>query len=919
MASRRIIGNAEILGNLKINGKYALRSFNGFPADSDGKITYPYYDKEEVDQLFDMLPVSRVGDQDYLPLSVNGTFEGASAFSFAKIMQPCIVENDGTGVILRAGTNGSSYGYYYAYIKNIRDLETLTQDNVITTNTIYRPSVLPSTDYIYEFYGSNAYELLFWESTDRASYYLTLTNETLNESAHKHCRIPKTAITNKPIYAHIVNDSVYIWCMDSSVLSSVRGCAFIIYTVPLSAFDTGSVSTVTQISDYSGRTIRDVSYTASKNIRVYDSYSVAGSGGDALIAYDNGVSRIDYWENNVFNTQAVLSPDGTKIRVAIYPGFRVFTTTKTTGVYALGISFTYDISTKTMTLDGTERGPIRVSANTSTGNVTVNNPFSIKMENFTGFYDGALGNYGSICQTADGFVFTTKARWSSTPTYAVQTYKVSGTPYDSWVAKTRTASNLKRVEVMPVYGSPIGENLIGVRFVDKRKILVACSGTENGISYGYDSTVFAEIGDKPNYSYKNLEQNTIMTGFAPSKYRHYLSTDYKYAGMITLIDANGNVTAYGSSLIEGINKPAYGRFDPDTMDFDSTTRYEISGTTLSGIGYNAIAKAGLTNITEHKTVFYYVPDNTYSKSIAVTSALNKTTNVCYLIFSEISCSTLGTSGTIIIRGISVDTTRYTSIPNTSQISANEMVKRWSGITVSKYNGFNYLGVNILYGIDTPGWTRYPNMIAKVKNGVIASQRYMETTYISNAQFDIGTIPDIGFGYYQMNKNDYQTKSVFAVCGTTEAEMDKLISGNETISQYLVVASQDVAEGYNVYFTQDVPVFLGGKFAKIPPTMLDLLGMHPSPENPGEETFYIYAVMDRNSSSASYMVSTSKLAETMTSTYIGKVMTDSNGIVSIESEKVTRFLLYRPSTYARGAAIPASSGFPSQTSTRWSHG
>ena len=120
MASRRIIGNADILGNLKINGKYALRSLNGVPADSAGKITYQYYDKAEVNQMFDMLPVSRVGDQDYLPMSINGTFEGASSFSFAKIMQPCIIENDGTGVILRAGTNGSSYGYYYTYIKNIK-------------------------------------------------------------------------------------------------------------------------------------------------------------------------------------------------------------------------------------------------------------------------------------------------------------------------------------------------------------------------------------------------------------------------------------------------------------------------------------------------------------------------------------------------------------------------------------------------------------------------------------------------------------------------------------------------------------------------------------------------------------------------------------------------------------------------------
>jgi hypothetical protein len=60
-----------------------------------------------------------------------------------------------------------------------------------------------------------------------------------------------------------------------------------------------------------------------------------------------------------------------------------------------------------------------------------------------------------------------------------------------------------------------------------------------------------------------------------------------------------------------------------------------------------------------------------------------------------------------------------------------------------------------------------------------------------------------------------------------------------------------------------------------------------------------------------------LPETMSRTYIGKVLTDSDGITSTDINPVFRIMTYRLSTTATGAAVPVSIGHPaSGVGTTW---
>lgn len=907
MSSQRIIGNASILGNLAIAGKNAMRTFNGVSPDSNtGIVDYPIYKRSEVQKILDMMPISRIGEMDYLPLNVNGSYEGATSNSATYRIQPTIIEDDGTGVVIRAGTNGSKNGYYYSFIRDLRNITSFTQDMVISTTTEYKPSILSTGENIIRFIGTNGYELLV-SYTSGSNYVFTLTNGTFNEVSHIHAKLAESRFgTDKPLYAHVVGSNIFVWCKDTTVANG--GLAYSLYTVSRSNIVDGTMTSFAKVTGFSGQTVRNTNYSASNNIRVFDRYWSTTTGTDSLYDIVSPVNSVEYIDYNDYNIQANASTDNSKIRVTLYITPRFKTPLAISTVQPTGISFVYNISSKVMTLDGSARAP--ATATYTNNNFVVTNPFSISMSNFTGSTNSSssLGDCGSICQTSDGLVFTSKSRWISDETYGLQLYKVQGTPYDSWVASTRKSSDLTNVNVKPTYGSAVGENLLGVRFIDKRKVLLACSSTSDGVTYGYDSTVSSDIGDSPVYTYNSVVTGSTIEGFAPEAGREYHGNSYDYTAMVSLIAADGTVKTYGSSFIEGVTKDANGLLDPNTMTFSG--KYTMSNTALMNLKQAIIDSADITDTSTSRICFYYVPDNTFSRSMAVVCTYNPTNNQGYAIFAEVNAVLSGSE----ITSASVYTTRYEVLGSISGIQSNALMKRCTGLTVAKYSGFNYLGIDTIHQFTVPGDVSQKMMIAKVKNGDISTNRYFTTYHVSNGSaFQSGAIPGGGFGYYNFSNSDLQTKAVLSVFGTTEAQMDGLIAGTGAVLNNYVIVSQDVAAGFNVYFTREVPVFLAGMFDRLVVQTLDLTTIK---SNPANSTFYIYIEMNRSTGKASYVVSTTLLDETLTRAFIGTIITGATNISSIETEKVTRFLTYRPSTTKRGSAIPSSTGVPSGTGTRW---
>ena len=912
--SKRIIGNLEIQGNLQTNGKYAMRFFNSnAPNQNTGDVAYPYFKKTEVNEILSMFPVSRVGTMDYLPLSVNGSYEGASSYSSVSNMQPILIEDDGTAVMLRAGTNGDTYGFYYSYIRNIRSITTLSEDDFITTGTEYRLSDWNSNSNIINFVGSNAYEILMYRVTNptpgTSGYWITLTNGTMNTITHVSSPLQfGTLNSNTPLYASIVGDNIYIVCRDNSVST---GLAYEVYTVPVSSIGTGNLFP-SRITGISGTNLRRSNYSSSTNIKLFDNLSSVGASTTSLFELYGSASSIEVGTYNYNNIQVIGNDDSTKIRIAIYPTYRVFSNITVSSVYCIGVSLVFDISAKSVTIDQSGTSPISITGTNSNNSTTFNivGPFQQNITNINATNGSPLGNTGSMCQTRDGLLIANKSRWASEPTFGIQKATITpSNPYESLNLTQRTATNVSSVSVSPIFGSAVGENLLGVRFIDNRKILLSCAGTYDNINYGYNSTVYAEIGDTPTFVYNRLNSTSTINGYAPEIDRKFVSDSYDYSCLLSLVELDGTVKAYGTSFIEGIEKNSGGLLDSNTLDFDSN--YTIKDSVLLSIKNKCITNSGISGITQSKIVLYYVPDSTFSKSFAF--ILGRTSsNVGYMMVSELD---LVLSGTEITDGTVTNTISNNISSTVTDITTSSILKRFAGLTLAKYSGFTYMGIGSANNVITPGLSIYYICIAKIKNGLLSNKyRFMTNNYQqSGSGFDHGVIPGGDFGFYDYSYSDLNTKSVFVNCGTTEAVFDNFLDNVAITTTPVVVVAQQVAEGYIMYFTQEIPIFLGGMYYKIPIQSIDLSSVKADPSN---STFTLYIEMDRSSGIGSYVLSENLLDETLTRVFIGTIVTGTSGITSITTEKVTRFMTYRPSVFNRGSAIPCSSGVPSGPGTRW---
>lgn len=918
--ARKIYANVSVSVNTQSANKPIITDINGVLPDSSGNIDYPYYNKEYINKIIKVLPVSRVGTMDYLPMNINGSFEGAVNY-IGKGIYPVILENDGTLVYLRPGTNGSTFNYYYCYQPNIR---TATAIEPVITNEKYVPNFFTANHKLISFVGSNCSDILMMNTNNGTidTYTISLTNGTLNSTAHQSVEFPSSMISGtNPQYVMVHNNIVYIWCIDSYLTASEF--AISLYTMNVSDIKSGIYTSLAKVSGFSGANLYGDAVSASPNIKLTNVYFSANLSDKPLYTIPDGNvynSMGPYWGNQEGSLQAAGS--GNNIRVAFFHVCSA--TTQQQSSYSMtGISFVYNTSTKSYTFDNTAKAPVTITMNTS-GVISYDNPFYV--DPVTSLYGmnitATLNKVPTFYITNDGLNLVVFARHDSSPEHFSSKARIKDftSLYDSWNLTTRKIENTILSPIFPIYGSAIGDNLIHPTLISKDKILLCCSGTYNDSYFGYDSTVYTELSATRDYEYQSVVTGNTINGFIPSPNRKLLdNTDYRYSNMITIVDDNGDTKVYGSSFIEGLtSKYAGALLNQSTLSYDG--QYTLSSTSiLTTLKQEMIAEVSASipySTLDSKIVLFYIPDSSYTKSYAVvtgrTSAPTGTGNT-YILLSEVDVTLNANT----ITSVSLVSTRYMARNIASSGLNNSFSRRQPGLIIAKYSEFTYVGIPTTFGISTSS-TNLTSIICKVNNStklIYGTPRFFGTSYNSSTgnTYQVGVLPNIGFGLYENgNITDVKTKLVFKLFGTTEAQFDAMAANPASNPlERIVVASEDVAEGFIVYFTQEVPVLINGSYYKLPPTSVDLYTITPSPEN---KTFYVYVVVIENV--CQYVISTEKLSEELTRTYIGTVVTGALSITSIESEKVTRFLTNRISTTKRGSAIPASTGVPSGTGSRW---
>jgi hypothetical protein len=162
------------------------------------------YNKEEFDASLDLIldadsgvPMSFYGDREFLPPNITGSFEsGSNLTPWSTVAM--MMEDNGTLMMLRTGTDGDSKGVYYGYIRNAQTETDLTK--IIMSNTRYEPAYFPaSLRAMAILHGSQDLIIgVMCNKSDgaRNGYFVSLTNNTMDHTKHTGFFIPEGYLFN---------------------------------------------------------------------------------------------------------------------------------------------------------------------------------------------------------------------------------------------------------------------------------------------------------------------------------------------------------------------------------------------------------------------------------------------------------------------------------------------------------------------------------------------------------------------------------------------------------------------------------------------------------------------------------------------------------------------------------------------------
>lgn len=150
-------------------------------------------------------PLSFYGDREYLPPTVTGSFESGvnwAPWGFVGMF----LEDNGTLMMLRTGTDGVKAGVYYSYLRNALNTQLLS--DIVMTNARYNPAYFPAGSFARAVLYANQ-DLIIGILADKntqaiTGYFVSLTNNTYDQSKHTGIVIPPGTIINPYISGECV-------------------------------------------------------------------------------------------------------------------------------------------------------------------------------------------------------------------------------------------------------------------------------------------------------------------------------------------------------------------------------------------------------------------------------------------------------------------------------------------------------------------------------------------------------------------------------------------------------------------------------------------------------------------------------------------------------------------------------------------
>ncbi|SOK58414.1 Phage minor tail protein [Yersinia phage fHe-Yen9-04] len=924
--SKKVIGNLNIAGTkLTAGNKNVVRSIDGTHlADSNGNIEIDFYTKDELDERLSILPISRYGSLNYLPVGTNGGAEGANGGSFQGASdvglfryRALMLENNGTLVLLRNGTNGAKRGVYYSYLLN----GNTTTDFSNTINTIkqYKPSYFGSTYESYNIFGSDN-KVLFGtlnriSDSNKSNYFLSITNSTFDDTKHVGVVIPSTSFTTTPIHTFMGNSKIYFMVDEYAAQTGLGRIQYSIYSILISDVRTGSIASLSKINTWNSTGFYNKAFS-NNSITMYSENSLTSTNpaSNPFTVLANNITRFYPAQGGPADVIAYQDQSTGLIRIQLNFDAWGYGTYNGDIMYCrpqLSFSFVINETAKTAVLDSDFRtGPACTVNNnlTYSGNAVIfdptytlkSTPTSERRGNLrASYFINSIGEvYGIFTQNTGGAAQTiVRGKYSTTNIYEALNPRKYNT--SDVVAGIYNGS----------YGSAVGSSLIGFELYPNNHFKV------NTLNKGpkYD-VAYCKYTPSPTYNYLSISRGTVL-GLGPTPDRVLITdrTEIKNISNVnSYIDSSGNVTTYGGILIEDIKTDTYFQFNQNaegtgTISVDnnilkvlSTAMYNYHNTNTTPLNPNPI----------HRKTVLCVSQKADIPSFIMTTMIATDMNA-FVGISEVSVNT--TNGTItnvtITKNVSYWKSQGGDIIN---VMGMDYPSTSGGFTFYEGSDFWFIGCQhpLFWGTIGSAYGIGMRMIVPKSTKTLTSIVYTTTSPFPEGYVNVyyyTAIPNVGFGQINAtyNYNDDNCRIFFQNVGTTLAQYNDWTPNSTPI----LIASQDVAEGYILYFTEKTPVLIAGKVYNLPITTIDL---HDIKANPASTTFYVYVTLDEGL--ISYNVSTSQIAESLTNMYIGTCTTNNIQISSINIIKRSRLDTYSPELNAKGSAIPVSSGLPTQNGT-----
>lgn len=899
--TKRIYGGYDVGKNATALGNRTVQSIDGAATfDDNGNMNWDGYTTQEINEIVGVVPLSHYGTHNYLPAGVSGDFVGASENSLYRRVKH-FIERDGTYVALRSGTNGSSVGLYYSYMSDILNRDVLNGVSR-NTNKQYQPGYIPA-----------GYTPVSCVSTDSnvvcgqlqvnstgsvyTSFYTSLMNGTLDDTQHSGFLIPSSTVLpdgGELIYCMLGTDG-YIYYF-GALVSDTR---FDFSVVRVLFNPTAGTYTSERLTGFNGSIFYPM--TSNNNLRVAGAVRNTNIAAEPYVLYDAGLLAVNPYMVSI-DVVALQDSSTGNIRVRVNGDCYSASTSGANVRPQHGFSFVFNPTTKNVSIDsgyvtpGTAPMTINLVSNApvASGNVITTDSFYTHLGSVN---IGTTYNYTTLNTVIS--VYTPNLQLP--PMISVCRYNVNTTPYQMLNFKqySNNIESIRNGQMFDSFGSIIGT------YVTSPELLSATSTKQISTqSDGSFANSYAVHGTNPTFSFGSIEYGT-MNGYQPTTNRGQLALDNTKRMFISTVSGS-TVTANGGIFVQGIREST--ALSYDSLGNGSGT-FTVDSTQLLNLKNSEFAK--MTSISfspgTTKDCTLYVPQQSDLPAFAILNGVNTDLQYVYRIIEVNVSSRTGNISTISFkRLVSEGVMNATFNPSGTGYISNGSV----GITIYDGGSFYFVG-----GADPITRNTIGNSLGFHFRGIVDKATSQFTRMVIDSTFTSYTngnqpfaLPGQGFGIVQ--QVDLNCKQGFFSYGTTIADFD---AWTAKVSVPINVVSQDVAQGFIVYFTEETPVMLSGKSFTLPITTIDLTSITASPAN---KTFYVYVQMIQGV--AQYTISQSVIAETGTTAYnlfwIGTITTNANQISSINVIKRSRLDIFGESLEAAGSSFPVSYGTPAGTGT-----